>query len=66
MNKTSEKQGEQVKFQYQHSELLDLLLKFKNQGLISQEQKVKIKGIIGINLQRAYYWKKQGSRLDYF
>ena len=34
----------ETKFKYQHSELLDLLLKFKNEGLINQEQKIKIKG----------------------
>jgi len=37
-------------YQYKHSELLDLLLKFKNEGLIDQNHKVKIKGnVIIIN-----------------
>ncbi len=34
------------KYKYQHSELLDLLLKFKNDGFINQEQKIKIKGTV--------------------
>ena len=36
-------------YQYKHSELLDLLLKFKNEGLIGQDHKVKIKGTFILN-----------------
>jgi len=50
------------KFKYQHSELLDLLLKFKNEGLINQEQKIKIKGININLLVRINYWEKQRPR----
>ena len=39
----------ETKFKYQHSELLDLLLKFKNENLINQEQKIKIKGNLLLN-----------------